>query len=81
MLLLLSVLLLGPPPARAGPALPSQTCREAGQACEAHQDNLVLDQPEVETVEECIQLCRDTAECNMVSHFGPTSSPLHRAGK
>ena len=59
----------------AGPALPSQTC-SVSQGCEVHQDNLIQDLEGVELVEECRQLCSDSSECNMFSHFGATSSPL-----
>ena len=59
----------------AGPTLPSQTC-SVSQGCEVHQDNLIQDLEGVELVEECRQLCSDSSECNMVSHFGGSSSPL-----
>ena len=62
--------------ALAGPSLPSQTC-EVLQACEVHEDNLVEDLEGVESAEECKQLCSDSTECNMFSHFGSSSSPLH----
>ena len=74
-MLLPAFLLLASQQALGGPSLPSQTCSMA-QACEVHQDNLVQDLEGVATVAECKQLCADSSECNMVSHFGGSSSPL-----
>ena len=55
--------------------LPSHTCSVA-QACEIHQ-NLISALAGVETVAECKQLCTDSKDCNIISHFGPNSSPFH----
>ena len=71
-----SLLLLVSHRALAGPSLPSQTC-SVMQACEVHEDNLVEDLEGVESAEECKQVCSDSTECNMFSHFGGSSSPLH----
>lgn len=56
--------------------LPSQTC-SVPQACEAHGDNLISAVAGVNTLAECKQLCRDVESCNLISHFGPDSLPLH----
>ena len=74
-MLLPAVLLVACHQAFGGPALPSQTCSVA-QACEVHQDNLIQDLEGVESLAECKQLCSDSSECNLVSHFGGSSSPL-----
>ena len=55
--------------------LPSQTC-SVPQACEAHGNNLISAVAGVNTLAECKQLCSDMESCNLISYFGPGSSPF-----
>ena len=40
-------------------------------------ENLISAVAGINTVAECRQLCRDIEDCNVISHFGPNSSPFH----
>jgi len=52
------------------------TCSVENKACEPHSDNVITTIAGISEVEECKQLCSDTIGCNIISHFGPDSSPF-----
>ena len=52
------------------------TCAVENEACEPHDDNVIATVAGIAEVEDCKQLCTGTIGCNVISHFGPDSSPF-----
>jgi len=52
------------------------TCAVENEACEPHDDNVIATVAGIAAVEDCKQLCTVTIGCNVISHFGPDSSPF-----
>jgi len=57
--------------------LPSSldTCSVTNQACEGH-DNLINAFPEIYSIQECRELCKNTARCNVYSYHGKDNFPF-----
>ena len=49
-----------------------ETCSVANQACEVH-DNLIDAFPEINSFQECRELCKNTSECEVYSYHGQNS--------
>merc|ERR1711892_293816 len=52
------------------------TCAVENEACEPHDDNVITTVAGIAAVVDCKQLCTGTIGCNVISHFGPDSSPF-----
>ena len=76
---MLWLLLLGFHTALIRASLPPGTCEAEGRACEAHEDNLVGTEFNIESAAECEVLCINIDTWEFISHFGPASFPGGRA--
>ena len=51
-------------------------CVIESTACQAHMDNNLGLYPDIQTIEECRQLCNDNRDCQFLTYYGEDSFPL-----
>ena len=51
-------------------------CVIESTACQAHRDNNLGLYPDIQTIEECRQLCNDNRDCQFLTYYGEDSFPL-----
>ena len=57
---------------------PNNLCHVEGQVCETTEDNLIEIISDVETLEECGNLCYTDRNCHVFNYFGANSFPFTR---